>query len=348
MKAALYRTSLVFRILFPALAGLILYLAMLMVFGSLDQLAESFFSQEALVIVLLTYLNHEWSVFRMEKPGSQDIFTAGNPLRLLLYLSGVLLGTLLITLLTTLVYFIFIIRYAHFLPELITLMVLMILFQILIHMYYIGMIQIGHLHAISMEQEEIQKEQLEGELETFENEMNPRLLMECLETLISLVHSNMQDAEKYVQSLSDHYRYLLMNRQREFVEMDLEMKSMEDLVYLLGRAGEKTFSVEHHGLENRGIRIVPGTLGFILLFIVNNMIISPISPITVHITLDEEDNIRVVCKNRPRLMPAESRSGNLSRLNRSYSHYTGSGIVVSEREDTIEWKVPHIPEIKEG
>jgi len=69
----------------------------------------------------------------------------------------------------------------------------MILFQMLIHLYYMGIIQIGHLHAISMEQEENHKEQLELELETFENEMNPDLLMDCLETLISLIHFDIQD-----------------------------------------------------------------------------------------------------------------------------------------------------------
>ena len=132
-----------------------------------------------------------------------------------------------------------IIVYIHFLTELITLNVLMILFQMLIHLYYMGIIQIGHLHAISMEQEENHKEQLELELETFENEMNPDLLMDCLETLISLIHCDIQDAEKYIRNLSDHYRYLLENRQREFVEMDLEIKSIEELVYLLSRAGAK-------------------------------------------------------------------------------------------------------------
>ena len=340
MKRAQFRKNIVF--------GLFLYLAMLMIIGSLDQLGQSFFSQEAMVIVLLTYLNHEWSVFSLGKARSQAIFTAGNPIRLLLYISGVIIVTIIITSLATLVYFIFIIKYFHFLTELITLMVLMVLFQILIHMYYIGKIHIEHLHAISMEQEEIQKEQLEGELENFEYEMNPRLLMECFETLISLIHRNIQDAEKYIQSLSDHYRYLLLNRHREIVELDLEIKSMEDLVYLLGKAGENKLSVDFSGLDHRGIRIIPGTLGYIVFYIVNNMIISPISPIKVTISLDGEENLTVVCKNRPRLAPAEFRSGYFNRLNQSYNHYTGVNIEVSEVEDTIEWKVPHLPEIIEG
>jgi len=348
MKQQLYINNVVFRILFPAIAGLILYLAMLMVFGSLDQLAENFFSQEALFIIILTYLNHEWSVFRLKKGSGQEIFTGGNAIRLFLYLTGVMLVTLTITSVTILVYFIIIIGYFHFLTELITLNVLMLLFQMLMHLYYIGIIQIGHLHAISMEQEETHREQLELELETFENEMNPGLLMDCLETLISLIHKDIQDAEKYIQNLSDHYRYLLENRQREFIEMDLEIKSVEDLVYLLGRAGAKDMSLEYRkGQDFRGIKIIPGTLSYIVFYIVNNMIISSLSPVNIHVSLDKDKNVLISCRNRPRLMPADVQTGNLNRLNRSYTHYTGFGLEVNEGVDMFEWKVPHIPEIRE-
>jgi hypothetical protein len=349
MKQQLYINNVVFRILFPAIAGLIIYLAMLMVFGSLDQLADSFFSQEALFIITLTFLNHEWSVFRLKRGSGKEIFTGGNIIRLVLHLTGVMLAALTITSVTILGYFVFIIGYFHFLTELITLNVLMILFQMLIHLYYIGIIQIGYLHAISMEQEETHKEQLELELENFENEMNPDLLMGCLETLISLIRRDIQDAEKYIQNLSDHYRYLLENRQREFVEMDLEMKSIEELVYLLGRAGTKNLSLEYRkGQDFRGIKIIPGTLNFIVFYIVNNVIISSLSPINIQISLDKDENVMVGCKNRPRLIPAEVQTSNLNRLNRSYTHYTGFGIEVNKGEDKIEWKIPHIPEILEN
>ncbi len=321
---------------------------MLMVFGSLDQLAESFFSQEAIFIVILTYLNHEWSVIRLKKGSGKEIFTAGKAIRLVLHLTVVVLVTLIITSATILFYFIFIIGYFHFLPELITLNVLMILFQMLFHLYYIGIIQIDHLHAISMEQEEIFSEQLELELESFENEMNPDLLMVCLETLISLIHKDIQDAEKYILNLSGHYRYILENRQKEFVEMDLEMRSAEELVYLLDRAGEKNLALEYgKSRDFKGVKIIPGTLSVIVLFIVNNMIISSLYPVGIHISLDNNNNILVSCRNRPRLMPADVQTGNLNRLNRSYKHYTGLGILVSQETDKMEWKVPHIPEIKE-
>jgi len=348
MKQQLYINNVVFRILFPVIAGLILYLAMLMVFGSLDQLSENFLSQEALFIITLTYLNHECSARWLKKGRGQEIFTGGRTIRLILHLIGVILLTITITSVTILVYFIFIIGYFHFLTELITLNVLLILFQMLIHLYYMGIIQIGHLHAISMEQEENHKEQLELELETFENEMNPDLLMDCLETLISLIHCDIQDAEKYIRNLSDHYRYLLENRQREFVEMDLEIKSIEELVYLLSSAGAKDLSLRYgEGHDFSRLKIIPGTLSFIVFYVANNMIISSLSHVSIHITLDADKNVLVGCKNRPRIKPVEVQTSNFNRLNRSYTHYTGFGIEVNKAEDMIEWKVPHIPEIKE-
>ena len=324
-------------------------MTMLMVFGSLDQLTENFFSQEALFITLLTYFNHEWSLFRLKKESGSEVFTSGKTVRLVMHLALVIGVTLLITSATVLSYFILILGYYHFLTELITLNVLMVLFQMLIHLYYIGIIQISHLHAVSMEQEEIQKEQLELELETFQNEMNPGLLTDCLETLIALIHRDIQDADRYIKHLSDHYRYLLDNRQREFTEMALELKSLEELVYLLGKAGTKDLSLEYgEGLDVSRAKIIPGTLGFIVFFIVNNLITSPLSPVHIQVSLDADANIRVCCNGRPRLISSSVQSGNLKRLNSSYDHYTGSGISVSHEEGRMEWKVPHIPEILEA
>jgi len=166
--------------------------------------------------------------------------------------------------------------------------------------------------------------------------------------LISLIHKDIQDAEKYIQNLSNHYRYLLENRQREFIEMDLEMKSVEGLVYLLGRAGANDLSLEYGKIQYfRGMKIIPGTLSYIVFYIVNNMIISALSPINIHVSLDRDKNVLISCRNRPRLMPAEVQTGNLNRLNRSYTHFTGFGIEVNKGVDMFECKVPHIPEIRE-
>ncbi|MBA7549896.1 hypothetical protein ES705_42399 [subsurface metagenome] len=284
----------------------------------------------------------------MRKGEGQEVFTSGNTIRLFLHFTTLLSATIVITSGTVLIYFIFIIGYLHFLNELITLNILMILFQMLIHLYYIGIIQIGHLHEISMEQEESLNMQLELELESFKNEMNPGLLMGCLETLISLIQINIQDAEKYIENLSNHYRYLLENRQREFVDMDLELKSVEELVYLLGRVGDTDLSLEYgENLDFKGVFIIPGTLSYIVFYIVNSMIISSLSPANIKISLDEDKNILVGCTNRPRLDPVDVQSGKIDRLNRSYAHYTGLGIKVREDHEMIEWKVPHIPEIRE-
>ena len=62
--------NIAFRILFPIISGMILYLAMLTIFDSLDQLGEIFFSQEALFMVVLTYLNHELALLLSKSTAS--------------------------------------------------------------------------------------------------------------------------------------------------------------------------------------------------------------------------------------------------------------------------------------
>jgi len=73
MQQKWYINRISFRIFLPAIAGVVLYLAMLMVFGNLENLSETFFSQEALFLVVLTYINHEWAMYLMGKTKSRDV-----------------------------------------------------------------------------------------------------------------------------------------------------------------------------------------------------------------------------------------------------------------------------------
>ena len=112
--------NIVFRILFPPISGMILYLAMLTIFDSLDQLSDSFFSQEAAFIVILTYLNHELTLLLVRRwKGS-----------LVLHFSIILVSSILVNSALTSAYFIYLLGYMNFRTELLTINILFLLFHI--------------------------------------------------------------------------------------------------------------------------------------------------------------------------------------------------------------------------
>lgn len=342
MKRKWYIDRISFRILFPALAGIILYLAMLMVFGNLENLSGTFFSQEALFLVILTYLNHELALFLLGRARSRKALESFHTLPKLVYFLVLLAGSVLLSSGITLAYFILILGYYYFTTELVAINILMVLFQLMVHMYYLSMLNIRKSHELSMEKEEIQGKKVELELERFKSEMNPGLLMECLEYLVILMYKDLQESDRYIQALSNQYRYMLECRKKEFVPLEEELRAAGELVYLLNHGGDIRISLECEPAGEE-LFLLPGTLPCILYSIEQGMILNSMDPLDVKLFPDEAGNVCLRHANRARLVPGQAVK--MDKLDQSYRHYTGRGISSSERGNWVEWKIPRLPEI---
>jgi hypothetical protein len=342
MKNKWYINRISFRIFLPAVAGIILYLAMLMVFGNLESLSETFFSQEALFLVIITYLNHEWALFLLGRAGSRKALESSLPLPKLVYYLFLISGTIILSSIITLFYFILFLGYYYYTTELITINLLMVLFQLMVHLYYISMQNIRHTHELSIEEEDMLNRQLELELESFKSEMNPDLLLECLENLLTLMYKDVQASDHYIKALSNQYRYMLDGRKDEFIIFDKELIAAQELLYLLNKGGDARISLEHETVDG-DLYLIPGTLHNILYTIEHNFILSTLDPLLIVLSRDDEGNIWLRHPNRPRLVPGRGIS--TDKLNRSYIHYTGKGIYRHEKGTWMEWMIPCLPEI---
>jgi sensor histidine kinase YesM len=334
-----------FRILFPVLAGIFLYLAMLLVFGNLDDLAGSFTGREALFIVALTYISHEWAILFLGRKASINAFAGREPLPKILYFTVLILSNALITSGIILFYFMVVLDYFYFLTELITINILLALFQFMVHLYYLSMLNIRRSHELSMDREAMQEERLQTELESFKSEMNPDLLLDCLENLLTLIHTDTDKSENYIQSLSNQYRYLLEHRKKELVDLGTEINAARELVYLLNGGGQVKINLKED-VKNKERMIIPGTLNHILYQVENSMILSPANPLEIELFQQEDGVLRIRHANRPRLK-AVKKAG-MDKLNRSYRHFTGRVIETTEEDSRILWVIPGLPEILEA
>ena len=349
MKQRWYINRISFRIIYPAVAGLILYMVMLMVFGNLEMIFETFFSQEAIFMIVLAYINHEWSIFLLGRKKLSELASAPAVSPRLIYLGILLLSSVLITSSITLVYFIYILKYFHYLTEVITINVLIIIFQVIMHMYYLSMINIRKYHSLSVEKEVIQARQLELELESFKAEMNPDLLMECLENLISIMQKDVKKADAYIQGLSNQYRYLLDSRKKEFVNLKEELEALQELLFLLNGGGEDRILLElsagFSGKDQSEKPIIPGTLLNLAFNIENSMILNSLDPLKIQLFEEEDGGLSICIANRPRLIPGKTIS--IEKLEQSYEYYTGKNLERKETDNQVCWSIPPLPEISD-
>ena len=117
MRDKVFIRNRIYRIVFPLFSGSVIYLLILMVFDSPDQLQENFFSQEALFTIILSYCISESYVVLVRLLDRYLPFDNGYRLRQGMQLVLTLVITsLLVTLLVT-GYFKIIIGYSRFISE---------------------------------------------------------------------------------------------------------------------------------------------------------------------------------------------------------------------------------------
>jgi hypothetical protein len=332
----LYNTA--FRILFPLISGMILYLAMLTLFDSLGQLGDIFLSQEALFMVVLTYLNNELALY----------LTKRKIKNLVLYFTFLIALAVLVNSALTAAYFVFILGYSYFSTELVTINILFILYHAMVNLYYLSILHISNVRDISIQKEEDLGMKLELEMESFKKEMNPELIMTCLETLINLIHVNIEESEKYIQTLSNHYRYILDRRHFEITDLDHETEAAGELAYLLGYNVRESIIFESSIKKGSRLQIIPGTLLFMVNWVFEHMIASPLRPVHIRISIDGDQNVILTHEIQPKIQGFPGQMMTLENLNRSYRHYTGSEITSREGKKEMQWCIPRIPGLMEN
>ena len=315
---------------------MILYLGMLTIFDSLDQIGDNFFSQEALFMIVLTYLNHEAGIYLLRVKSRS----------LLLYFAMALIATVLLNSALILVYFIYILGYMHFRTELLTINILFLVFHGLLNLYYLSIEHMARAGDLELQRERDQARQLELELEGFQQEMNPGFLMTCLEKLINLIHRDAAESERYIACLSEQYRYVLDHRHMEITDLEGETSAAVDLVWLLGYGVEPGMLMEPAACKEKSHRIIPGSLLKIVHWIFNHMIIDPLRPVMIRLKVDASGDILVSHSFQPRLKQPVPGTHE-EKLDSSYRHYTGRGIEHGTEGKMMVWRLPGIPDIKE-
>lgn len=84
-----------------------------------------------------------------------------------------------------------------------------------------------------IESEKLKKANLQAQLETLKNQVNPHFLFNSLNTLTSIIPEEPERAVEFVQKLSYVYRYILEIKNKELITLREEMDCIESYRFLL-------------------------------------------------------------------------------------------------------------------
>ena len=195
----------------------------------------------------------------------------------------------------------------------------------------------------SMKREfELREQNLIFQNETLKNQVNPHFLFNSLNTLSSLINTEVGIAGQFISKLSVIYRYILDNSSKLKVSLKEEIEFIKDYYYLhqIRNEGKIKLEIDIRS-EEYAYKIIPISLQQLIENAIKHNMATQGKPLLINIYIEEQ---YIVVKNNIQKMATQVVSMNigLKNLNERVTFVTGKEIIVAESEGNFLVKVPLI------
>jgi two-component system, LytTR family, sensor kinase len=191
------------------------------------------------------------------------------------------------------------------------------------------------------EVERFRKENAEYQFEMLKLQLNPHFLFNSLNTLSSLVHSDPAKAADFIRKLSDVYRYVLENRNRELVPLREELEFIRSFAFLQSLRFQGM--IDFHfviGDELLDRKVAPMTLQLLIENAVKHNIVSSKQPLNIVISA-ENDNL--VIQNNLQFKEEMSGTGvGLKNISSRYAFLTDRKVEIIKDDNLFKVIIPLI------
>jgi two-component system, LytTR family, sensor kinase len=190
--------------------------------------------------------------------------------------------------------------------------------------------------------ERLEKEKSQVQFDNLKNQLNPHFLFNALTSLNSLIFEDQKLASAFLQQLSKVYRYVLQNKDKNFVLLTTELEFISNYVQLLETRfqGALKINFEVKGDANEKA-IVPVTLQILIENAIKHNVVDKDKMLTIEILtvgdyLVVSNNLQVK-KN----VETSNRQG-LENLKSLYKFLTDRPVLIEPTTDRFYVKIPLI------
>lgn len=197
----------------------------------------------------------------------------------------------------------------------------------------------------AVEQERLKHEHTALQYETLKSQVNPHFLFNSLNALIQLIHTDADKAEAYVKKLSELYRYVLDQKDKETVSLKKELQAVEDYIFLLKIKYGDNLNVIFPDELPAGTRIVPLSLQMLVENAIKHNVIARMKPL--EITIQLKDDYLIARNNINDKKDKENSTGiGLENISNRYHYLSHQPVVINNDKEYFEVRLPLLSLIK--
>jgi len=190
--------------------------------------------------------------------------------------------------------------------------------------------------------EELKRENLQAKYESLKNQVNPHFLFNSLNTLSGLVEQKPELATDFIKKLSDIYRYVLEQNDKELVSIKEEMKFVEDYVYLSKMRFGKGLIFNSRLSKNQNFQVAPLGIQMMVENAIKHNILSDDMPLKIEMEI--EDGFVIVRNNLQKKKTINSGKVplGLENIKKRYAYLSNVPVEIIESENEFIVKLPII------
>jgi hypothetical protein len=199
---------------------------------------------------------------------------------------------------------------------------------------------IGDRQLFILENERLTRENLQSRYESLKNQLSPHFLFNSLSALKSLIVENQENAQAYVDHLSQVLRHSLNGNRNKTVSLADELEVVNSYVFLIKMRYESNISIERSVNESLlQHRLPPLALQTLVENAVKHNVISRRHPLVIRI-FTEDEKIVVLNSIREKYSAEEGTGIGLPNLATQYKLLGAREIQITKTENEFRVELP--------
>lgn len=216
---------------------------------------------------------------------------------------------------------------------------LILISQIMVNSFYRQLIRLLKKNT------ELEESAIKAQYQALQNQLNPHFLFNSLNTLISEIEYNPQNAALFTRHLSDVYRYILQCEDQQLVTLESEIEFLNSYIFLHQVRLGNCIDIDNRiSPDYYQMKVPPLTLQLLTENVIKHNIISMKKPMTIVLALKPESfGFEMKNEIRPKKNTIPSGKG-LKNLSSRYKLLCDRDIIIENDEHYFTVKVPLLNE----
>jgi hypothetical protein len=185
--------------------------------------------------------------------------------------------------------------------------------------------------------ETLKKEKVESQLEALRNQANPHFLFNSLNVLSSLVHTDADKAEEFINQFASVYRYVLNIQDKNVVTLKEELDFLNSYLFLqkirFNEGLEINIDIDPDCYEHF---VLPFSLQFMVENAIKHNIVSKEYPLSINVNLIDDS---ICVKNNIQLRDSEDESTGMGLKNLQQRYFLLANVMPDYKQTNDEFIV---------